>query len=140
MAAMIQQLVYISTMRHPMIAPEYEEILRVSRRNNARDDITGLLIVGRTRFLQLLEGPPDAVTAAYARIRQDKRHFAAVVIEGREVEQRACPSWAMGYREGGDAPDEGSLADIVARLAEPIGDANLRAQFVGFGEIQGQAA
>ena len=136
---MIQQLVYISTMRMPMIEPEFEEILRVSRRNNGRDGVTGLLVVGRNRFLQLLEGPPEAVTATYARIRADKRHYAAVVIEGREVEQRACADWTMGCVRGGDAPDEGSLPEIVARLAAPIEDKSLRAQFIGFGEIHAAA-
>ncbi|HEY8591843.1 MAG TPA: BLUF domain-containing protein [Sphingomicrobium sp.] len=136
---MIQQLVYISTMRSPMIDAQCDEILRVSRRNNARDGITGLLVVGRTRFLQLLEGPPVLVTAAYSRIRRDPRHFAAVVIDGREAEQRACADWTMGCLRGGDAPEHGSLADIVAKLAAPIEDANLRAQFVGFADIQSGA-
>ena len=60
---MLLQLVYISTMRAPVSTAECEEILAVSRRNNARDNISGLLVVGTTRFLQLLEGPPAAVRA-----------------------------------------------------------------------------
>lgn len=136
---MFQQLIYISTMRLPMIAPEIDQILRASRRNNARDGITGVLVVGSNRFLQLLEGPPAAVTATYARIREDKRHYAAVVLDGREVEQRACADWTMGFRKGGDTPEDASLAEMVARLVAPIQDANLRAQFIGFGEMQGGA-
>lgn len=136
---MIQQLIYISTIRQPMIGPEVDEILRSSRRNNARDGITGLLVVGNSRFLQLLEGPPEAVTRTYARIHDDKRHFAAVVLERREVETRACADWSMGVRTGGDTPVEGSLTDIVSKLVAPIADANLRAQFIGFGQIQSGA-
>jgi hypothetical protein len=137
---MIQQLVYISTARSPISDAECESILAVSRRNNERDGITGLLVVGRTRFLQLLEGPAEAIRHTYARIKADPRHYAAVVIEGREVESRACAEWSMGFVRGGDAPEHGSLSDIVARLVEPIEDPSLKAQFIGFSEIQGRAA
>lgn len=134
---MIHQLVYISTIRGDIIAAECDQILRVSRRNNARDGITGLLVVGTTRFLQLLEGPADAVDAAFARIRSDKRHFAAVVLSARDAEARACEGWAMGYVKGGDGADGGDVEATVASLVAPIEDATLRAQFVGFGEVQG---
>lgn len=137
---MIQQLVYISTIRGPMHGAECDQILRVSRRNNERDGITGLLVVGTSRFLQMLEGPADKVAAAYARIQQDKRHYAAVTLNAREVAQRACAEWSMGYVKAGDTSDSGSLAEAVAKLVEAIDDPDLRAQFVGFGEIQGRAA
>ena len=49
-------------------------ILSSARRNNSRDGITGALICREDLFVQLLEGPRDVVTAAYARILQDDRH------------------------------------------------------------------
>jgi hypothetical protein len=45
------------------------QILETSRRNNARDGLSGLLLLGGRRFLQVLEGPKDALDQAYARIR-----------------------------------------------------------------------
>ena len=135
---MILQLVYISTMRGPVGVEDCEDILAASRRNNARDGITGLLVVGTNRFLQLLEGPPSAVRAAYNRIKADPRHYAAVVISECTTEERACPGWAMGYVPG-SADKRESLQRLVDRLAEPIRDRNVRAQFTGFAEVQSAA-
>ena len=55
----LEQLVYISTSRSPSHVPqsEIDAILAVSRRNNGRDGLTGLLAIGGRRFLQVLEGP-----------------------------------------------------------------------------------
>ncbi len=52
------QLVYVSSVvGHPSDA----EILEVSRRNNARDGIAGLLYSHGDRYLQVLEGPSEKV-------------------------------------------------------------------------------
>lgn len=136
---MIQQLVYISTARGVIADADCRAILAASRENNARDGITGLLVAGTTRFLQLLEGPPAAVRAAFARITADPRHFASVVLTERMVEARDCPEWAMGYVPGVGGSPMG-LQLLVERLAEPIADENVKAQFVGFAEVQGAQA
>ena len=136
---MILQLVYISTMRVPAGAEACEAILAASRRNNARDKVTGLLVVGTNRFLQLLEGPPAAVRAAYARITADDRHYAPVILSERTAETRDCPDWHMGYVPGA-ADKRDTLQSLVERLAAPITDRNVRAQFTGFAEVQSRAA
>lgn len=129
---MFRRLLYISTMRAPLAATDVGEILRVSRANNARDDITGLLIVGNNRFLQLLEGPAAAVDRTYDRIKQDPRHFAAVTLDDREGDTRLFPEWAMG---------EAMLADGVPKtLLDRIEDPTLRAQFESFSDMQARAA
>ena len=55
------RLLYISTARHPHNREEIEVILRISRRNNLAADVTGLLVAGARRFLQVLEGPERSV-------------------------------------------------------------------------------
>lgn len=70
-------------------------ILLDSRRCNARDDITGALIVRADLYLQLLEGPTDAVQAAYARIRRDDRHTELRRLVTRQTDVRMFPGWAM---------------------------------------------
>jgi hypothetical protein len=49
-------------------------ILLVSRHNNERDNISGSLICREDMYLQMLEGPRAAVTAAFERILRDGRH------------------------------------------------------------------
>jgi len=135
------QLLYISTAREPITSAFCDRILRVSRRNNRAADITGLLVAGQRRFLQALEGPEAAVRVTYARIAADPSHLGCIVLSERQVETRAFGAWAMGYTAGGDDRLLGDdLPAIVAALAGPIEDPNLRAQFTGFADIQSKAA
>ena len=133
------QIVYISTARQPLSEAELQSVLAVSRRNNEAADITGLLISGGRRFLQALEGPEEAVTAAFDRIKADPRHFAVVVLSKKPVETREFGRWAMGYESGGARKAE-DLKGVVEGLIAPLQDKNLRAQFIGFAEVNARAA
>ncbi|WP_297768845.1 BLUF domain-containing protein [uncultured Roseovarius sp.] len=70
-------------------------ILMDARRANARDDITGALIARHDLYLQLLEGPPDKVEAAYQRIRHDDRHVEVTRLVEHPIETRLFPGWTM---------------------------------------------
>lgn len=110
------QLVYISS-ANPAAPCPTQDILTVSRRNNARDRITGLLYADAGRFLQALEGPEEAVEAAYARIQQDPRHRAIVMLSRRMVDRRAFGHWEMAHRAPG-ADAASFLADVQRLTAE----------------------
>lgn len=134
------QIAYISTSSQPHDAEALEAILAVSRRNNAAADVTGLLVAGGRRFLQVLEGPEAAVLAAYARIQQDPRHRALVLLSCRAVAARAFGNWSMGFERGGDGSDGSDLRTVVADLVAPLADPNLLAQFNGFADLHARAA
>ncbi len=70
-------------------------ILIDARRCNTRDGITGALICRDDLYLQLLEGPAEAVEAAYARIRRDDRHIELRPLTRRVVSARLFGAWAM---------------------------------------------
>lgn len=70
-------------------------ILFDARGRNARDDITGALICRADLYLQLLEGPPAAVKAAYARIARDDRHLEVNRLLQQPAETRLFGDWAM---------------------------------------------
>jgi hypothetical protein len=70
-------------------------ILLQARRNNARDGLTGALVVRRDLYLQLLEGPEAAVTATFERIKRDNRHLAVKRLACETVEARLFPDWTM---------------------------------------------
>lgn len=133
------RLLYISTARHPFTQPELDAVLRVSRRNNAAVDVTGLLIAGGRRFLQALEGPADAVQTTFERIAQDPRHYAIVELVREGVDTRQFPNWSMGAQAGGIAPGTGSIDAAIAALIAPITDPSLRGYFTGFAQRQAAA-
>ena len=133
------QLAYISTSRQAVDRAVLDEILAASRRNNQRCGVTGLLVSGGKRFLQVLEGPDQAVLATYARIQNDPRHFAFVLLATKPIEERAFGEWSMAFHEGRAAAD-GDLIALVEELTANIADPNLRAQFSGFARLHTKAA
>jgi hypothetical protein len=126
------RLLYISTTREPHSRTQSDAILFASRRNNAAADITGLLIAGGNRFLQVLEGPEVRVQETYDRIRLDSRHFAPVILKREPVEKRIFGKWAMGFQPGGAPNSSSSVTDEVSALVAPIDDPLLKAYFEGF--------
>eukprot|EP00456_Euglypha_rotunda_P041709 TRINITY_DN3241_c0_g1_i3.p1 TRINITY_DN3241_c0_g1~~TRINITY_DN3241_c0_g1_i3.p1 ORF type:complete len:138 (-),score=31.74 TRINITY_DN3241_c0_g1_i3:20-433(-) len=118
----MKRLLYISTARSILNASELEELLSKSRAANAKADLTGLLLVGGRRFLQVLEGPDEAVIQTYERIKNDPRHFALVKLHDKAIEARAFGSWSMGYEQGSEAAASASLADQVNAMAAPIAE------------------
>ncbi len=70
-------------------------ILVQARRNNPAQDITGCLICRQDMYLQLLEGPGDAIETLYAKIKADDRHLAVMQLSRETVSARMFPDWAM---------------------------------------------
>jgi hypothetical protein len=120
------QLVYISSVAR---TADLASILAVSRINNRRDGISGLLYCDGVRFLQALEGPTLAVETAYARIKQDPRHNALVILSRREVATREFGDWAMAERRVGEEGDQ--FCARIDRLLANTGP-NVRATFDSF--------
>lgn len=72
-------------------------ILRASARNNVRLDITGVMALSRTHFIQILEGGREAVSHLYSRISRDPRHRDIVLYGVEEIPERAYSRWRMGF-------------------------------------------
>jgi Sensors of blue-light using FAD len=90
------QLVYTST-PFGFDSATLNAILFAARHYNKRDGITGTLICRDDIFLQLLEGPKDAVEATYKRIKRDGRHIDLVELHRGETEHRLFPDWDMRH-------------------------------------------
>jgi len=135
----VNRIIYISTARRRPTEAEIQDILEVSRRNNRRDGLSGLLIAAGQRFLQVLEGEQDLLEQAYDRIKSDSRHFALVQLEWAEVQTRSFPEWQMGYVEAAEAVGE-TLAGLITALTECVADETLRAHLRGFADLYSRAA
>lgn len=87
-------LTYTSEMTGSM---DFMDILEVSRVNNERDGITGILLFCNDSVVQCLEGSRVAVNKAYARIVRDKRHQNPMLVDYRILAARCFSKWSMGY-------------------------------------------
>jgi hypothetical protein len=103
-------------------------ILSAARRNNPRYGITGALVCRHDLYLQLIEGPADAIDALYAQICEDDRHFDMRLLLSEDMGERMFPAWAM---LDDTAPSQfWSAEDVAAGTLEAASPEELRAPFV----------
>jgi len=72
-----------------------DDILVVSTWNNARWGITGALGFSDGAYVQLLEGPSDALDTLLSRLHSDPRHTELQVLARGEAQSRLLPDWSM---------------------------------------------
>ena len=108
-------ILYTSDASEQCSSEDITSILKVSRRNNPSNLVTGLLIYKKPGFLQYLEGPEQAVKALYEKIKNDKRHASIETIKDGEIDARVFPDWEMGFAGEDDlmllACDESQFGD-----------------------------
>lgn len=92
----LERVAYCSSAVRPELAlVTLAEILAVSDRNNRRDNLTGVLLISRGRFFQVLEGAAQDVERTLERIGRDPRHTHLSVVMRRPVKDRLFGQWAM---------------------------------------------
>ncbi|WP_425390464.1 BLUF domain-containing protein [Ekhidna sp.] len=91
----LYRLVYTSARMPRCTDEDIEQILEISRENNAKQNITGILIHTKDRFLQVLEGEERKVKALYEKINHDNRHGGSVMRFCEPVTKRYFSDWNM---------------------------------------------
>jgi biotin carboxylase len=87
---------------------ELLDILSVSRVNNRKHDITGMLIYGEGVFIQLIEGDKNIIDQVYTKISADPRHKNIIKMAEGDLTQRNFPEWEMGFK----AANAAELAEL----------------------------
>lgn len=115
----LRRLIYISSATGRFVQPELDQILAISRTNNAARGLTGMLLFHDGCFFQVLEGDADTIERTFATISRDARHGGVIILESRAITERGFPQWNMGY-VGAQAlhPTQRDwLVDLSARVA-----------------------
>lgn len=102
---MLQSLVYMSSSTEPFDDDALEDVLVHARARNTADGLTGLLVHRGGRFMQLLEGPYDAVLSTYQRILADDRHDDVRLLAEESIHTRRFPEWSMAYDRDADGAE-----------------------------------
>ena len=92
------RLVYASRAVLPVLARfevTVQEILAVSKPNNARMDVTGLLLAHQGWFVQALEGPRRNVSQVFGVIGRDLRNAQLELMTAGPVGERLFGQWSM---------------------------------------------
>ncbi|MCF7983321.1 MAG: BLUF domain-containing protein [Thiohalocapsa sp.] len=85
---------------------ELGELVRQSAENNRALGITGLLLLSGNDFLQVLEGPSDAVNTLFNRIIRDPRHHDVSLIAFEQIGPVYFDEWDMHLVDLFDLPKQ----------------------------------
>lgn len=96
MARALERIAYLSTATLSMDSLlVIADILAVSQRNNARDQLTGALAYSEGRFFQVIEGQPVDIDRMMKRVVADHRHTDVEVVSRVAAEERLFADWSM---------------------------------------------
>ena len=90
-------IVYASSAVTLFSQEELVTLLKICRKNNERNNITGMLLYKDGNFIQAIEGPEQAVTNLYRKIMQDTRHHSIIQLNNQLIGERQFPGWKMGF-------------------------------------------
>jgi hypothetical protein len=93
------EVVYVSAAKAPFSPAALRELLAKARTNNARINVTGMLIYAQGSFLQILEGAEADVDTLYEKISRDDRHYRVIRVFSKKTDRRSFGDWTMGYLE-----------------------------------------
>jgi len=94
------RLLYISQAAPAISDEQVQDILLSSKRNNPAVGITGVLFHGGGLFMQILEGPEQAVLRRYVKILDDRRHGDCGIVHISPADDRIFGKWSMGLIKG----------------------------------------
>ncbi len=91
----VTQFAYMARYTGCTVERDLAEITAKAKRNNERLGITGVLVYDAGVFIQVLEGPNDAITHMMTRILSDERADNVAVLFYRLVDERELGHWSM---------------------------------------------
>ncbi|WP_168220491.1 BLUF domain-containing protein [Azospirillum thermophilum] len=116
-------IAYISIASKDLSAEELSALVDQSAASNARDGITGMLVYHAGQFMQVIEGPEEAIKALMLRIRRDPRHHDVYELFRRPVTEREFPTWTMTLcnSEALTVKDRSVLSDYLHQVRAGTG-------------------
>ena len=98
------------------------DIVVVSKAANPQHGITGALFFTRGKFLQVIEGPEDALRQLMRNIEADTRHANVEYIIDTPVQRRGFAQWNMDFFNLDDAAsfDAAKFRELTAQFESAL--------------------
>ena len=125
MSIQLRRVIYVSE-KVGLSAQDVADVVNVSIQNNPSKNITGCLLEGSNSFLQILEGPSDAIKSLYKAICEDNRHTNVRRLCNEPLNTRLFSDWSMksdNYNQmewDDSALNAGNFVNISADAAKNI--------------------
>jgi hypothetical protein len=115
----MEYIVYVSTAKRLLSEKELIGLLKVSRTNNKKYNVTGILLYCQGTFMQVLEGDKNSIDQIYKAIELDQKHKNVIKLASGISKKRNFPDWPMAFASV--TPE--TLQEIEGFLSSP--DQNL---------------
>lgn len=93
----LARIVYTSHATSDLTQEEIQSLTAKAAKANHAAGITGVLLFGGRRFIQLIEGDPLVIETLFReKIIQDARHINCEILLRESIDERLCPNWSMG--------------------------------------------
>ena len=125
MSEQLRRVIYVSE-KVGSSEQDVADIVNASTQNNPSNYITGCLLNGKNSFLQILEGPSDAIKSLYKTISEDIRHTNVQRLCDEPLDTRLFSDWSMksdNYKKmewGETALNAGNFVNISVEAAKNI--------------------
>lgn len=117
----MHHIIYLSWAKAAFTDEQLAQLLVRARQRNTELAVTGVLLYGNERFVQVLEGEEHTLQELYALIRRDPRHDNFITFANKPIAQRAFPAWTMAFRPVSSA----QLANVVGYLGPTDAPVNM---------------
>lgn len=106
----LRSLAYRSVATSPPTEAQLSELLRVARKRNKNEGLSGVLLSDRGAFFQWLEGPSAALERVWDSISRDPRHRDIRVLRDEPTNARLFEGWDLRVAQGPTVSVEAAVA------------------------------
>ena len=110
---MLKTICYISDSRINKSITDFNNLIEKAKINNAKNNITGILVYRNNNFLQVFEGSPETVDTIFDKIRMDQRHQNIFKIIDTSIDQRIFQDYNFGFTVVSDNNPLQNLSDYL---------------------------
>jgi Sensors of blue-light using FAD len=113
------ELIYVSRANEALLTRNARQNLRIHAQiQNARRDITGLLLYSNGVIMQVLQGDEALVRERFARIATDNRHRDVTLLRADTIDTRTFAKWSMALIdiESSSGVSEGKMQTVLAEV------------------------
>jgi hypothetical protein len=89
------QIIYMSSSKGIFDEQRLLDLLQLSKRENSRHAITGLLLHKDGSFIQVIEGEKRDIEQLYHNIENDRSHTGIMLLIKEPIQEREFPDWSM---------------------------------------------
>jgi hypothetical protein len=113
---MLKTICYISDSRINNSINDFNNLILTAKSNNAKNNITGILVYKNNNFLQVFEGNHQTVDAIFSKIQMDDRHRNIFKIIDTTIEERIFEEYNFGFTVVSDNCALKNLSDYLTWL------------------------